>query len=366
MKTERLIYLLPVAIIALLLIVLHRSNITVEKLTDYNKIILPAELKQRLLTDTESELLYVDYHNKKLQYYFISKNEVRVRLMLRTMQKLIVSLRYSLPEGHYLAVLHDGAHHTYAVPVLAFATKQEFLDSDEVVLIPDPFATKGYSNTFRSIDASLRKHPWRKKIAKVFFRGSAYGAGYENNDLNGAPRLRFMNYASTLELADVGFTDYTQQFNPEFKSRLAAVHKLKPEVSPADSLAYKYLIDVDGNTCSFARMAWILYSNSLVMKHASNKVQWYYSQMQPFVHYIPIKEDFSDLYAQYIWAEAHPRMAERIAKNGRKLASRVFRYENILESYARAFNHYHTLTLGFAEAQPNNAYLGAEQLSSSG
>lgn len=347
MKTDKLIYILPLSIICLIIFAAIRANITIEKISDPAVINLPAEVKQLLLTNTESELMYFDYHGKTIQYFFISHNESRCNLILQKLKQLAISLRFKIPEGAYLAVLHDAMPGDYyGVPVLAFASDVKLVHSKKAILIPDPFATKGYTETFRKIDVNISKYPWRKKIAKVFFRGSAYGAGPECNDLNGFPRLRFMSYAQQLNFADVGFTDYTNQLNPHFKERVATLFPLKAKISPQDSLAYKYLIDIDGNTCSFARLAWLLYSNSVVMKHASSNVQWYYEQLKPFVHYVPIAADFNDLEQQFAWAQTHPVAAKRIAMNGRLLARRIFSEESILQSYAKALNEYNTQKLG--------------------
>lgn len=322
----------------------YRSNIRVSKITDVAQINLPIDLKQRLLSDPDSELLYIDYHNKALSYFFISNNELRTKIILKSLCKIITSLRYSIPEGHYLLALHDAAPHRYAVPVLAFASDQELLQTNDVVLMPDPFALKGYNAQFMAISTKAAKYPWHKKIAKVFFRGSAYGAGPENNDINGFPRLRFMNMAANLDIADVGFTSYTAQLNSQFRAKLAELHPLKSQISSAESQAYKYLIDIDGNTCSFSRMAWILYSNSVLFKHHSNQVQWYYAQLKPYVHYVPVDADFGNLVDQYAWAQANPQAVKNIAAEGHKIALQIFRSDNILRSTAQAFKQYHALT----------------------
>lgn len=338
------IYLLFAVMLLCLGVAAYRSNISIHKISDPEQINLPLTLKLRLLHDPDSELLYIDYQNKSLQYFFISHNEIRVKIILNTLKKIIKSVRYSIPEGTYLLALHDAAPHSYAVPVLAFAADQQLIDSKDAILMPDPFALKSYSKLFLKVDLKATKYPWQKKIAKVFFRGSAYGAGIANNDINGFPRLRFMNYAANLAIADVGFTNYTSQLNADFTKRLAALHPLKAPVSEGDAQAYKYLIDVDGNTCSFARMAWILYSNSVLFKHASNQAQWYYAQLKPYEHYLPINADFSNLTDQFTWAEANPHAAKRIAANGHKIARQIFSHTNILQSTAEAFKRYHSLT----------------------
>lgn len=338
----RLLWLIPIIVLALLGVVAYRDRVQLVEITDTDSIILPTHVKHRLLTENDSELLYVDYHANQLHYYFRSQNQFRRNLILETMHKLIVSLRYKVMPGRYLFVLHDGAHHTYECPVLAFATKTEFIPQDKIVLIPDPNALKGYFKLFMDLGRNAPRYPWQNKIAKIFWRGSTTGIGPENNDLNGCARFRFMNYAVNAPYVDAGFTRY-EQMNSEFQDRFSAIHKIKATVSPIKSLAYKYLLDIDGNTCSFSRMAWILRSNSLLMKHRSNLVQWYYPRLHPYVHYLPINEDFSNLEEQFLWAEAHPQEAKQIAENGHKLAQQIFNSNAVLKSFEQALLQYHAL-----------------------
>ncbi len=143
---------------------------------------------------------------------------------------------------------------------------------------------------------------------------------------------------------DAGFTFYTPQHNPNFRKLLVSAHSLKPRATVTESIKYKYLIDIDGNSCSYSRMAWILNSNSLLMKHTSSYKQWYYDQMQPYVHYLPIAENFSNLTEQYQWAEANSELAQAIAENGRKFAKQTFNENSILDAFDQALLQYHALT----------------------
>ena len=45
--------------------------------------------------------------------------------------------------------------------------------------------------------------------------------------------------------------------------------------------------------------------------------------LEPFVHYVPVKRDWSDLEARLAWAEAHPAAAANISANARAHVLRV-------------------------------------------
>jgi Glycosyl transferase family 90 len=91
-------------------------------------------------------------------------------------------------------------------------------------------------------------------------------------------------------------------------------------VPQCDSLRFKYLIDVDGNTCSFSRFYWILLSNSVPFKVESDNIQWYYGALTPFVHYIPVARDLSDLVERIDWARNHEEIVKGIAYNSCRFA----------------------------------------------
>ncbi len=353
MRLFRVIYIVPVVIVSLLIFATYRDSVTVNRIDNTDIIKLPANLKSRLLTEYDSELLYIDYHDRKIQYYFISHNVDRAYAILGALRKIAVSLRYTLRDGSYLAFLHDGAHHISDWPVLATAASQAALDHKSAILIPDRYALDGYSAEFLEMEKHIHKYPWDMKRAKVFWRGSAFGVGPECNDIDGCDRFRFMHYAHNLDFADVGFTSYTTQLNPELLAQLSTMHPLKGYVKTNQSLAYKYQVDVDGNSCSYPRMAWILYSNCLLMKHASDKSQWYYPRLKPYVHYLAINDDFSNLEELYLWAETHPKEAQQIADNSRKLAKDIFRSDNVIKSLEQGFLQYHELMLATGSTDIN-------------
>ena len=45
--------------------------------------------------------------------------------------------------------------------------------------------------------------------------------------------------------------------------------------------------------------------------------------LEPFVHYVPVKRDWSDLEERLMWAEAHPAAAANISANARAHVLRV-------------------------------------------
>ena len=88
---------------------------------------------------------------------------------------------------------------------------------------------------------------------------------------------------------------------------------------------YKYQIDIDGNTNAWSALFQKLLSGSAVLKVASpgNFRQWYYDELIPWVNFVPVKSDMSDLVEKIHWLIEHDDEAMQIGVNGRKLASKL-------------------------------------------
>ena len=72
--------------------------------------------------------------------------------------------------------------------------------------------------------------------------------------------------------------------------------------------------------CTYPGYQWRLLSNSVCFKQDSNQVQWFYSAIQPYVHYVPIQNDMSDLVEKIRWAHEHDDEMIQISKRAQEFA----------------------------------------------
>lgn len=86
------------------------------------------------------------------------------------------------------------------------------------------------------------------------------------------------------------------------------------------SLQYKYQLAIDGTVAPY-RMPYLLGGGSLVFKPDSMYFEHFYEDMEPKVHYIPVKADLSDLVDKINWARENDDKAREIAENGQKFAN---------------------------------------------
>jgi hypothetical protein len=85
-------------------------------------------------------------------------------------------------------------------------------------------------------------------------------------------------------------------------------------LSLPDHCNYKYLLDLQGNGYS-ARVKFLLHTKRPLFYQARKFHEYWFWDLKPFVHYIPVKEDLSDLQDMIDWAENHPSEREAIAQN---------------------------------------------------
>jgi hypothetical protein len=167
---------------------------------------------------------------------------------------------------------------------------------------------------------------WGKKIPTAVFRGASTGCGVtvETN-----PRLK-ASYLSTVspvengyKLLDAGITKwnlrprkimgnkYLQLIEPN-KLSFGLVSGLTPE----EQSKYKYILNIDGHVTAF-RLSLELSIGSVVLLTESKYRIWYMRYLKAGVHYIPVKNDLSDLFEKIRWCRDNDKECEKIAKNAK-------------------------------------------------
>ena len=251
---------------------------------------------------------------------------------------------YSLPDMVFLISTHDGFslkedETSMGSPVFAMAKPQ---DDNRVILIPDFEALSGNLDFRKAVSRGVKRYPWSKKLSQASWRGATTGSVVFLENFLYSPRSQAVLFSlQNPEVVDARFTDLTQCNEPE-RVMSAFSHFFGERLSVKEQLKYKYQLLIDGNSCAYSRAYWQLFSNCAIFKQTSSHIQWYYDAIQPYVHYIPLKGDLSDLGEKIQWAQKNDRQVEKIAKNATKFAREnlekksVYRYFNLLlKEYAK-------------------------------
>ncbi|WWC92054.1 uncharacterized protein L201_007008 [Kwoniella dendrophila CBS 6074] len=113
------------------------------------------------------------------------------------------------------------------------------------------------------------------------------------------------------------------------------------QMTHEEALNYKYVIDIDGNAWS-ARFKRLLTSGSLIFK-STIMPEWWTDRIQPWVHYVPIQLDYSDLYDIMAFFQGLPStpgesaLARDIANSGRIWSDTHWRKEDMIAYMFRLY-----------------------------
>ncbi|KAI4526260.1 glycosyltransferase family 90 protein [Schizophyllum commune Loenen D] len=116
--------------------------------------------------------------------------------------------------------------------------------------------------------------------------------------------------------------------------------KWRPYQTAEQAADYKYVLDMDGNAWS-GRFKRLMASNSLIFK-ATVYPEWYADRIQPWVHYVPVQIDLTDLHDTLLFFRgdgagrgAHEGLAHKIALAGQQWATDFWRKEDLKAYFVR-------------------------------
>jgi Glycosyl transferase family 90 len=163
---------------------------------------------------------------------------------------------------------------------------------------------------------------WENKFNMAVYRGALTGrnkADYKSSDLKfcvQVPRCNLVYQHGNSSLVDAMLVPYGKMKYP-LSDPLNGVKMFGNPMSMEEMLQYKAIIMLEGNDVS-SGLKWALFSNSVVLTQAPTCTSWAMEELLvPWVHYIPINDDLSDVEEKVQWILDHDDMAQTIARNGR-------------------------------------------------
>ncbi len=190
------------------------------------------------------------------------------------------------------------------LPLRVLTYNAHIHDRNAVVIPDSEFLEKEFAS-FRS-DVRMYDVSWDDKISKIIWRGSPNTTtGLEYSYLG----CRGMHPRTYL---------CTQRSNPNVRCVDASFDRM----SIRDQLNFKYIMDVDGMVNAWSGLYWKLLSNSVVLKHKTHWYQWYYKDLVPWKHYIPM-DHFEDLGKVWEWCLQNDKQCREIAEHATQFASKL-------------------------------------------
>lgn len=173
--------------------------------------------------------------------------------------------------------------------------------------------------------------PWSKKRELAVFRGSNTGMGLDP-DTN--PRLKLVVQFQAHPRCNVGLTSWNTRprkimGNPAVQVPQTHWVKLSNSLSLEEQSMYKYIIHVEGHVQAY-RLSVELAMRSVILLVQSRYRLWYESALVPWVHYVPVAADLSDLDERIQWCLDHDAECQQIATQARAFYDQYLSYDGCL------------------------------------
>ncbi len=179
----------------------------------------------------------------------------------------------------------------------------------------------------------IKPTPWAQKIEKAVFRGSSTGSGV-TADTN--QRLKALEIGTKHKgLLDVGITKWNLrprklEGSPYLQTIERENYSKANNLTLQEQSQYKYILTLEGHVAAY-RLSYELSSGSVVLLAESQWQMWYYPFLKAYEHYVPVKEDLSNLLDQIEWCKANDAECEQIAENARAFYYKYLDTRGILD-----------------------------------
>lgn len=207
----------------------------------------------------------------------------------------------------------------------------KFLKNYKVICIFGDVMTNDKYNCFAK--CRLLDYPNKKILLKLNYKRH-WGDFNKvlDNDINFFEKINKVIWRGTLKTGKrknilQKFILENKNENIDFKECNPGSNKYRMEIE--DQLKHKFLFSIEGNDVA-TNLKWVLSSNSCVLMALPIKCcTWLMEDvLRPYVHYVPIKDDLSDLEEQYNWCMKNLEICNKIAQNGKKYIQMFLNTEN--------------------------------------
>lgn len=143
--------------------------------------------------------------------------------------------------------------------------------------------------------------PWEERKPYAVWRGGLSGEML---------RIRAVQFCLNVPHTDVKLVDNwpRPEYNPEKTPELFA-----ERIEANEQCQYKAIFWIDGN-CISSNVLWVFASGAVPII-INETCYWFKHMIKPWVHYVPVSPDFSDLEANVRWIFENDAEARKIAEN---------------------------------------------------
>lgn len=187
-------------------------------------------------------------------------------------------------------------------------TVGKFRKGNDKSVIIWPLTIKRHYNPLIAL-SSVKDPLWSEKKPVAVWRGGSTG---KRGDL-----VKQMLKKTTTSDIDIGFS-HIHEHKTDLKKFV------KGEMSMEEQLKYKYIISFEGNDIA-SGLKWQLASNSVVFMRKPRIFSYTMEDLLvPFVHYIPLNSNYSNLDEMLSWAKKHDSKCQNIANQSKEFMRNVW------------------------------------------
>ncbi|ESN93559.1 hypothetical protein HELRODRAFT_103469 [Helobdella robusta] len=271
---------------------------------------------------------------KGIHYQVINHKLFRERKCMfpsrcKGVEHFILEIIHELPNMEFILNVNDHPQvykHGPKFPVFSFSKVRSehyditypawtFWEGGPAVWPIYPVGLGRWDEQRKIISKAGKDHKWSKKHSKAFFRGSRTSA--ERDPLILMSRIE-------PELVDAQYTKNQAWKSDEDTLGMPAATEVKLE----DHCPYKYLFNFRGVAASF-RLKHLFLCRSLVFHVGEKWVEFFYPSLRPWVHYIPVKNDLSDVKELILFAKENDDLVKEIADRGYRFIKNHLRMQDV-------------------------------------
>ncbi|MDF2096144.1 glycosyl transferase family 90 [Aquibaculum arenosum] len=178
---------------------------------------------------------------------------------------------------------------------------------------------------------------WDAKRSEIVWRGQPTGHKDKGSPFAWSRNVRFLLVSKYHSLYNVGFSSLGR------KGDLECEPYVREPLTIEEQLKHKYVISLQGNDVA-TNLKWILASNSVPIMPPPTVETWLLeSQLEPYVHYVPMSDDMKNLPATLEWCRQNDDACRDIAENGQNYIRMFFDTVNEAKIYTMIYDRYRDL-----------------------
>lgn len=204
-----------------------------------------------------------------------------------------------------------------------------------VILIPDWRSVgEWWANDLKQVIKANKTNFWVDKKDYGFWRGSL------TNQIRHELCKISIKYPEYLD-AKINIRDQSKEIQIQFEKE--GIYSDLTRVPWNYILKNKYLPLVDGVMTASPAFQARLISNSLTLKQEFDGFEWFYRELKPYVHYVPLKKDLSNLISQIEWMKKNDDLCQKIVQNANEFAQNNLMMEDVYLYFYLVLNKYSSL-----------------------